>query len=69
MQLNETEPEGFCTKPRSLLFEVTKMQEQMTALYKAVSLLVELNHDANIKLDALLGNHPITDGETSAQVV
>jgi hypothetical protein len=64
MHLNETEPEGFCNEPRSLFFEVTKMQEQMTTLYKAVSLLVELNHEANKKLDVLLGANPITsEGE------
>jgi hypothetical protein len=70
MHLNEAEPEGFCNEPRSLFFEVTRLQEQMTTLYKAVSLLVELQHEANKKLDAVLSIHPISgDGETPAQVV
>jgi FtsZ-binding cell division protein ZapB len=69
MQLNEVEPEGFCNEPRSLFFEVTKLQKQIAALYEAIGQLVELQREANTKLDGLLGKHPISDGETPAQVV
>jgi hypothetical protein len=68
MKLNEAEPEGFCNEPRSLFFEVTKLQKQMAALYEAVGQLVELQREANTKLDGMLGKHPIED-DSPSQVV
>jgi len=68
MKLNEAEPPGFCNEPRSLFFEVTRLQKQMAALYEAVGQLVELQREANTKLDRLSAHH-ITDGETPAQVM
>jgi hypothetical protein len=51
---------------RSLLAEMTTLKEQMTVLKTAMLQLVELQRVAN---KMLLGVHPITDGETPAQVV
>jgi hypothetical protein len=40
MHLNEVEPEGFTSEPRSLFFEVTKMRE---ALLRLCDLMGELD--------------------------
>ena len=47
MQLNETEPEGFCDTPRSLFLEVTRLRE-------AVSRLCDLQKELAVKVEAAL---------------
>jgi hypothetical protein len=62
MKLNEVEPIGFTTAPRVLSHEVAKMREQVTALFDVVSRLVELQREANQKLDAALDRELRTGG-------
>jgi hypothetical protein len=57
MKLNEVQPNGFVTEPRILSHEVAKMREQVAALCDAVLQLVELQREANKKIEAAL--HPI----------
>ena len=57
MQLNEVQPSGFTAEPRILSHEVFKMREQVSALCDAVLQLVELQREANKKVEAAL--HPI----------
>lgn len=57
MKLNEVQPTGFTTEPRILSHEVFKMREQVSALCDAVLQLVELQREANKKVEAAL--HPI----------
>jgi hypothetical protein len=54
IKLNETEPRGFTTAPRVLSHEVAQMREQVTALCDAVLQLVEVQREANQKLEAAL---------------
>jgi hypothetical protein len=60
MKLNEVAPDGFCSEPRSLFFEVTKLRE-------AVLRLCDLQRELAVKVEAALPKNPITDGETPAQ--
>jgi hypothetical protein len=55
---------------RSLLAEMTELREEMTNIRAALLRLVELQQEANQKLDAALSVHPITgEAATPAQVV
>ena len=56
MKLNEVQPDGFVAEPRILSHEVFKMREQVSALCDAVLQLVELQREANKRLEAAL--HP-----------
>ncbi|MHB8218325.1 MAG: hypothetical protein ACYDDS_19805 [Candidatus Sulfotelmatobacter sp.] len=65
MKLNDVEPEGFTSEPRSLFFEVTKLRE-------AVLRLCDLQQELAQKVETALNPHPIAgDGESNhpAQVV
>ena len=54
MKLNDVEPDGFTAEPRVISHEVFKMREQVTALCNAVLQLVDLQREANQKLDEAL---------------
>jgi len=56
MKLNEVKPQGFCSEPRSLFFEVTKLRE-------AVVRLCELQQELSAKVEAALAKNPITSEE------
>ena len=55
MKLNTKAPSGFTQAPRVLSHEVAMMREEMAALKQAMGLLVDLQREANTKLDAALG--------------
>lgn len=59
MKLNEVEPDGFTSEPRTISQEVAKMRGQVSALCDAVLQLVELHREANKKLEAVLNESPI----------
>lgn len=54
MKINETEPEGFCSEPRVLSHEVWIVREQVSTLLTVVRQLVDLQSEANKKLEAVL---------------
>lgn len=54
MKLNEVEPDGFTSEPRTISQEVAKMRLQVSALCDAVLQLVELHREANNKSEAAL---------------
>ncbi|HEY6766533.1 MAG TPA: hypothetical protein VI386_17375 [Candidatus Sulfotelmatobacter sp.] len=60
IKLNEVEPEGFVAEPRILSQEVASIRQQVTALCEAVKRLVDLQSEANRKLEAALNGNPIT---------
>lgn len=66
MHLNEEEPDGFTAEPRLISHEVFKMREQVTALCNAVLQLVDLQREANLKLDDVLKGQP---GEVANEAV
>jgi hypothetical protein len=53
--------EGEYTPGRSLLAEMTELREQMTNLRAAMLRLVELQQEANQRLEAVLKDRPIKD--------
>jgi hypothetical protein len=58
MKLNEVEPDGFTSEPRILSREVANMRGEMTNLRAAMLQLVELQSEANKKLEAVLKDQP-----------
>lgn len=58
MKLNEVEPDGFTSEPRILSKEIARVREQVQLLYEAVGRLVDLQSEANQKLDTALASSP-----------
>ena len=52
-----SEHDGFVAEPRILSHEVAQMKEQVSSLCDAVLQLVDLQREANKRLEAALQNH------------